>query len=384
MKLTQDEEAIIVQEIRAGLFKPPVVMFIDRAALNSMKTSKLRALVSLGIVSVERVESLAATAVALPPPRAQRPAAVVSGAGDYVTGNAENHVLRTTATFVADAGYVSTPSIAGPHVLTDITFSEDVESALTTNHSIYADVKYSSSPITTDAAWASAKSVFDSASGLVAPLLAVVPVWLFSPSGNGKSEHHLDTFINESLVYYTLKCQSSAGLANNVSAYLSIRPAVGARAIADRVKLPSPVAHLTVPPTGSALTAITRFSGAPVVSVVKSTTGEYVAWTGRDTGFIVPEVQMSNFAAQWRPIAIVPRNEASARSNALFMAGLISIPGAWTAFPAYKKVVVTFAPTIRAPILRGGTAAPALAVPYLGGLSASALEPEIVIASGEV
>lgn len=351
----------IIREVRGFMFRKPVVVFHDRLSIAAMPINKLRALVALGVVSEQRIESLPATAISLPPAKPPRAVSAAVGAGDWVTGTAENHVLRTQATNTVDSGFVSTLAIAGPHILVDVEFRADIEDALTVNHSMHMDIRYAALPITTDAAWNKAQSVFSSVKTGYVTTWPTIPVSLKTPSGAEKSVHHLDVLIDLQQCFYTFKSFTSAGLSNTVAAFLTIRPAVAQQVRTLRPILPTPVAHLTAPPMPAAVASVITRGSSPVVNVFKSPTGVYIAWTGRSGGFIVNEADMSDFVGQWRAIAIVPVSEAMAKANELFMSGLISLPEDVTSFPTYKKIVIGFKTKVviprtsiaTSPVLRG-------------------------------
>lgn len=320
---SSDDDRRVTREIRAGLFRSPVVVLHDRASLSKLSTSKLRVLVNAGVISEQRIEALPSTATALPPTPLKTRATAPAGGGDYVSGLASNYMLRLSAVFPIVPTYVSTPVISGIHTLTDVAFYAPKTASAGASSIMFLDLRYGPEPASNATEFAALTSVFDDLSVSGNVNVPAAPIILSWPQNLNETKIHLDKLVNSSLCVYTLCMLDRLDSYDSLSCLISVRAADSFRPTLKSVKAPSAIQHLTRPPSAVAVASTSHVSGTQQVNVVKSPSATYEAFL-YDRSYIVAENDLGAFSSAFQPVQIVPVNEGQITFSRLFSGGRLT------------------------------------------------------------
>lgn len=310
--------------VRRGLWREPVINFIDEDDLRRASVTRLQSYIERGVVSPGRLEALAGEAAAV---KIAKPTRV----GDWLTGLSGSSVMQFNST-VASTYYSNFAPLPGPFILSQVIFKfSSRDTVLGSGSHMRLDLRYSGQEAQTAAAFSAATRVFTPAKQSYSQSGFSGYIYVGASMRSEDIVIYPDQFIDLSRVVFNLEITATGNTDQWLTTILTYREvsAVERTRYQPLIEPPYERARYDPPPSGRIRTD--RYHGAPSSSVLRSSSRQYRVFLS-DREHSVSESELPLVRKWFIPLAIVPEEEADTmrsvvhRAIPVFYKGLQPMP----------------------------------------------------------
>lgn len=322
MPLPTSRNIQIRNAVRTGLWKEPVIQFIEEEDITEVSPGRLRALIGRGVVSAGRAEELLDPFVELTSVQKARLAKAVR-AGDYITGLSTSYTLRNRS-YSGDTpnAYVASPSIPGPHILADVYVTGGSEASSPAPEYYELGLFHAPTKLASAAELATGTPVFR---GISSPGASVAfgDNFLFYTVNDNSPFYslHPDLYVDRDSTIYTFACYGEGQNNSEVQLTLVTREMAPVDRESRKPKVETVIRTITRRAPASSRTASRRLGGASVKTVKAAASYRVIL---SDRQFTVDRARLSTIFRQFTPLAVVPENEGDAKWSQLKAQGRLS------------------------------------------------------------